>query len=63
VLLSGGAAFRRCCFPAVLLRFPTRAAPAGPTWRTDFARAEPAFGTGQVAEYGRLRLASIQPEK
>jgi hypothetical protein len=27
------------------------------------ARAEPAFGTGQVAEYGRLRLASIQPEK
>ena len=27
------------------------------------ARAKPAFGTGQVAEYGRLRLASIQPEK
>lgn len=26
-------------------------------------RAKPAFGTGQVAEYGRLRLASIQPEK
>jgi hypothetical protein len=24
---------------------------------------KPAFGTGQVAEYGRLRLASIQPEK
>ena len=27
------------------------------------ARAKPGFGTGQVAEYGRLRLASIQPEK
>jgi len=27
------------------------------------ARAKPAFGTRQVAEYGRLRLASIQPEK
>jgi len=24
---------------------------------------KPAFRTGQVAEYGRLRLASIQPEK
>jgi hypothetical protein len=27
------------------------------------ARAKPAFGTGQVADYGRLRWASIQPEK
>jgi hypothetical protein len=37
--------------------------PADAVWRDDFPRTKPAFGTGQVAEYGRLRWASIQPQK
>ena len=31
--------------------------------RAGFTGVRPALGTGQVADYGRLRWASIQPEK
>ena len=37
--------------------------PTGAAWRAHFRSRRPEFGTGQVAEYGRLRLASIQSEK
>jgi hypothetical protein len=37
--------------------------PAGAAWRAESVGTTPEFGTGQVADYGRLRWASIQPEK